>query len=93
MSTDSEVLVITEIASAVASSAAFLSNVTIAGKPVGIPVGRLQGARHVSRNRLDVESHISTMSPLLFRRRYRMDKKSFFDLFDMLEGFLPVDDR
>ena len=63
-------------ASAIANVTA--SIVSFAGKPVSSHQGRMPGAKTVKRQRLDVDKLFSTMNDRHFRRRYRMDKESFW---------------
>ena len=51
--------------------------------------GGTQGARLIKRKRLDVDEHFKIIGRRLFRRKYRMDKTSFYKLLDILEPYLP----
>lgn len=65
------------------------SIISFGGKVISNHQGRMPGAKTKKRERLDVEKHIKDMSDKHFRRRYRMDKKSFWNLLDIIKGDLP----
>jgi hypothetical protein len=51
--------------------------------------GRLPGAMMVKRKRLAVEDFCHTLSDKHFRRRYRMEKKIFWNLLHTIGDHLP----
>ena len=51
--------------------------------------GRKPGANTIKRQRLNIEEYIRTMPAREFRRRYRMDKASFYNLLDVISPHLP----
>ena len=74
-------------ASAIANIAASIT--AFAGKKFSNHQGRAPGAKTVKRKRLDVEEMCHNMSDKHFRRRYRMDKDSFWRLLHIIEDHLP----
>ena len=53
--------------------------------------GRLAGATNIKQKgkKLDVDDNLSRMDHRLFRRKYRMNRDSFYNLLDILEPHLP----
>ena len=47
--------------------------------------GRIGGTKNVKRTRLDVDAHLLQMDCNSFRRKYRMNRDSFYKLLDILE--------
>ncbi len=74
-------------ASAIGNIAA--SIISFAGKTLSSHRGRVPGATNVKRQRLDIETMCHKMSDKQFRRRYRMDKDSFWNLLHIIEEHLP----
>ena len=52
--------------------------------------GGTPGSKTIKRQRLDVDEHLKSMPPALFRRKYRMGFDSFYKLLDILEAHLPA---
>ena len=50
--------------------------------------GRAPGSTTIKRKRLDVDAHLRSMDPKLFRKKYRMSFESFYKLLDILEPHL-----
>ena len=51
--------------------------------------GQSAGAHNKKRKRKDMEEYIVEMDATVFRRKYRMDKLSFFKLLDILGYHMP----
>lgn len=75
-------------ASAIATIAT-TSVLSTSGKALSIHRGRVPGAKTIKRERLDVAQSCHDMNDRHFRRRYRMDKESFWILLDIIEPHLP----
>ncbi len=73
-----------QVSSVIASVATFTSS-----KKRRTPIhnnysGKVPGSKLTKRTRLDVDNYIGKMGQRLSRRKYRMDKKSFYILLDIL---------
>ena len=85
---------LSQVASAVASIAMFTSSYgMIASKRNNHTGGggRVLGSTTKKRKRLDMDVYIHDMDAKLFRRKYRMEKKSFYDLLDIIKPHLRSD--
>lgn len=60
-----------------------------AAMSMGNRKGRKPGAKTKKRVRLDVDRLFQTMDDQHFRRKYRMDKDSFYNLLDIINEHLP----
>ena len=76
-------LFVSDMGALVASIAAF--NSASAARQSMKHGGGVLGAKHVKRQRLDVDDHFSRMDHRLFCKKYRMGKDSFYTLLDILE--------
>jgi hypothetical protein len=75
------------IASAVANIAS--SIVSFAGRSFNYGGGRKSGAKTIKRDRVDIDKQIHQLDDRHFRRKYRMDKDSFYQLLDIISPHLP----
>jgi hypothetical protein len=78
-----------QLSSAIASIAAFTLFADHDGEPASNYAGRAVGAKTKKRKRRDMDDYLGSMDPKLFRRKYRMDKSSFYRLLDIIEDRLP----
>ena len=51
--------------------------------------GRKKGAKTIKRERPDMDDYLGDIHPALFKRMYRMEKKSFWILLDIIGPHLP----
>ena len=80
------------VASVVANAAAFVSTTGRKRKSSGSNhAGRPLGTKTKRRVRTDMETYFAGLDDRAFRRKYRMDKQSLFDLHDMIKGNMPSD--
>jgi len=74
-----------EISSKVGAAAGFVSGVSFFGLLEGMPRGDYK-----KRDRLSVKAKILSMSPALFKRNYRLQRKDFFDLLSKIRPIIAA---
>ncbi|EJK74099.1 hypothetical protein THAOC_04245 [Thalassiosira oceanica] len=83
------------VASVLANAAAFVSNSADSARKRKAPesnhAGRPAGTKTKRRERTDMSKYLGGLDDRAFRRKYRMDKQSFFDLLDIIKGKMPSD--
>lgn len=53
--------------------------------------GRQPGSKTIVRLRIDMDKYVDEMDDKLFRRKYRMEKSSFYTLLDIIEPHMRID--
>ena len=76
------------IASAVANIAS--SIVSFAGRSFNYGGGRKSGAKTIKCDRVDIDKQIHQLDDRHFRRKYRMDKDSFYQPLDIISRIISV---
>jgi len=85
---------LSQVSSAIASIAMFTtSKVCGSSKEQSSHASRAPGSKTKKRKRLDMDKYMSDMDAKLFRRKYRMEKSSFYNLLDIIEDHLPKGER
>ena len=90
--TNSTIRFISDIAPAIACIASFALHDSFGEderSKENVRAGRQPGSRTKKRKRTDMIEYLTEMDDLLFRRRYRMSRESFFRLLGIIGGRLP----
>ena len=81
--------ILAQLSSAMSSIASFTVFSDITERKTSTRSGRMPGSETLKRQRRDMDKYFHGMDDRLFRRKYRMDKTSFYRLLDIIQDHLP----